>query len=313
MILVTGGGGYVGSHIVRRLVESGERVRALARDTRRVGRERRLEGIPVEIIAGDVTARDSLPAAFDGIQSVIHTVAIAIEKGGHTYEKVNYQGTVNVVHAAETAGVRRFINLSQLGADATLPYRFLASKGRAQEVVAGSGMEWTAFRPSVIWGPEDEFANTFAKLVPFSPLIYPIVGDETAKFEPIWVEDVVTCIVKAISDPSTHGREYEVGGPEILTLEEIERRTLAAVGASRALVRFPMPLLRVIVALMEALIPAPPVTRSLLELLAVSNVTEDNSLPQFVADPRPFTPEYTENYMVQFRARSTLAQFFGRS
>jgi NADH dehydrogenase len=313
VILVTGGGGYVGSHIVRRLAEGGEQVRALVRDVRRVEREGRLEGLPVEIVAGDVTVPDSLPPAFDGLESAIHTVAIAIEKGGRTYEQVNYQGTVNVVDAAQAAGVRRFINLSQLGADSTLPYRFLASKGRAQEYVAGSSMEWTAFRPSVIWGPEDEFANTFAKLIPFSPLIYPIVGDETSRFQPIWVEDAVTCMLKALSDPTTRGREYELGGPEILTLEEIERRTLAAMGAGRAMVRFPMPLLRVIVALMETLLPTPPVTRSLLELLAVSNVTQENALTQFVANPRRFTPENTANYMVQFRARSTLAQFLGRS
>ena len=313
MILVTGGGGYVGSHIVRRLAESGEQVRALVRDRRRVEREGRLEGLPIEIFAGDVTVRNSLPPAFEGVQSVIHTVAIAIEKGGRTYEQVNYLGTVNIVEAARAAEVRRFINLSQLGADSTLPYRFLASKGRAQEYVAGAGMDWTAFRPSVIWGPEDEFANTFAKLIPFSPLIYPIVGDNTSRFQPIWVEDVVTCILKVLSDPSTYGREVELGGPEILTLEEIERRTLAAVGASRAMVRFPMPLLRVIVAFMEALLPAPPVTRSLLELLAVSNVTEENALAHFVANPRPFTPENIADYMAQFRARSTLAQFFERS
>ncbi len=313
MILVTGGGGYVGSHVVRRLAEGGEQVRALVRDVRRVEREGRLEGLPVEIVAGDVTIPDSLAPAFAGVESVIHTVAIAIEKGGSTYDQVNYQGTVNVVDASRAAGVRRFINLSQLGADSTLPYRFLASKGRAQEYVAGASLAWTAFRPSVIWGAEDEFANTFAKLVPFSPLIYPIVGDESSRFEPIWVEDTVTCMLKALRDPTTYGREYELGGPEILTLEEIERRTLAAVGASRAMVRIPMPLLRVIVALMEALLPAPPVTSSLLELLAVSNVTQENALAQFVANPKRFTPENAANYMARFRARSTLAQFFGRS
>jgi NADH dehydrogenase len=272
-----------------------------------------LEGIPVEIVAGDVTNPFTLADAFQGAQAIIHTVAIAIEKGGWTYEEVNYQGTVNVVDAARSAGVARFINLSQLGADAKLPYRFLASKGRAQEYVASSGLEWTAFRPSVVWGPEDEFANTFAKLIPFSPLIYPIVGDATSQFEPVWVEDVVTSIAMALPDPTTHQREYELGGPEILTLEEIERRTLAAVGASRVMLRFPIPLLRVIVVLMEKLLPAPPVTRSLLELLAVSNVTESNTLSRFVTDPRPFTPENTASYMAEFRARATLAQFFGRS
>lgn len=313
MILVTGGGGYVGSHIARRLVESGESVRALVRDPRRVEREGRLQGLRIEVATGDVTVPESLYPAFEGVKSVIHTVAIAIEKRGMTYEEVNYQGTVNVVDAAEAGSVRRFINMSQLGADPALPYRFLASKGRAQDYVSQSGLDWTAFRPSVIWGPEDEFANTFAKLVPFSPIIYPIIGDSSSTFQPIWVEDVVTSFIKALQDKSTYGVEYELGGPEILTLEEIERRTLNAVGARRAMIRFPMPIIQMIVQLMETLLPAPAVTRSLLELLAVSNVTGNNSLSQFVSSPRPFTSENAAVYMTQFKARTTLAQFLGRS
>ena len=312
MILVTGASGYVGSHIVRGLAETGQPVRALVRNRGLAMKEARLAGLAVEWFEGNVTRPETLGPALAGATAVIHTVAIAIEKGGRTYEKVNYQGTVSVVEAAKAAGVRRFINISQLGADSRLPYRFLASKGRAQEYVAASGLEWTAFRPSVIWGPEDEFANTFARLVPFSPLIYPIVGDENARFQPVWVEDVADCVVKALGDPSTVGKEYELGGPEVLTLEEIERRTLKAVGARRWMVRFPMPLLRMVVSLMEALLPAPPVTRSLLELLAVSNVTTANAILQFVPDPRPFTAENVAPYMRQFRMGQTLAQFLGK-
>ena len=177
MIVVTGASGYVGSHIVKRLVEIGRPVRALVRSRRLTEKEGRLEGLAVEWVEGDVTRPETLSLAMQGATAVIHTVAIAVEKGRHSYETINYQGTVNVVEAAKAAGLRRFINISQLGADSKLPYRFLASKGRAQEYVASSGLDWTAFRPSVIWGPEDEFANTFARLVPFSPIIYPIVGD----------------------------------------------------------------------------------------------------------------------------------------
>jgi NADH dehydrogenase len=312
MILVTGASGYVGSHIVKQLAQTGKPIRALVRNRGLAMKEARLEGFAVEWFEADVTRPETLGPTMAGATAVIHTVAIAIEKGGRTYEKVNYQGTVSVVEAAKAAGVRRFINISQLGADSRLPYRFLASKGRAQEYVAASGLEWTAFRPSVIWGPEDEFANTFARLVPFSPLVYPIVGDENAKFQPVWVEDVADCVVKALDNPNTVGKEYELGGPEVLTLEEIERRTLKAVGARRLMVRFPMPLLRMVVSLMEALLPAPPVTHSLLELLAVSNVTTANAILQFVPNPRPFTAENVAPYMQQFRMGQTLAQFLGR-
>jgi uncharacterized protein YbjT (DUF2867 family) len=164
----------------------------------------------------------------------------------------------------------------------------------------------------VVWGPEDEFANTFARLVPITPLIFPIVGGKDARFEPVWVEDVVTCFEKALDDEETIGKEYELGGPEILTLEEIERRTLRAMEARRLMVRFPMPVLRVVVSLMERLLPNPPVTRSLLELLAVSNVTQNNAISRFVQYPRPFTVENIAPYMREFRVRETLKQFMGK-
>jgi NADH dehydrogenase len=284
----------------------------MIRSRRQTAEEGRLAGVDVEMVEADVTRPETLAGALAGARAVIHTVAIAIEKGGRTYESINYQGTVNVVAAAKAAGVPRFINMSQLGAASSLPYRFLASKGRAQEHVAASGLAWTAFRPSVIWGPEDEFANTFARLAPITPLIFPIIGDENARFQPVWVEDVVTCFARALDDEATIGKEFELGGPEVLTLAEIERRTLKAIGARRWMVRFPMPLLRVIVTLMEKLLPNPPVTRSLLELLAVENVPADNAIRLFIPTPRPFTPENIAPYMRAFRVRDTLAQYLGR-
>jgi uncharacterized protein YbjT (DUF2867 family) len=312
LTVVTGGAGYLGSHIIKRLAEMGSPVRALVRSRQRAEKEGRLKGLAIEWAEGDVTRPDTLGPALQGATAAIHTVAIAVEKGARKYETVNYHGTVNMVNAAKAAGVQRFINVSQLGADPKLPYRFLASKGRAQEYVAASELDWTAFRPAVIWGPEDEFANTFARLVPLTPIIFPIVGDQNSKFQPVWVEDVATCIVKALDDAGTTRKEYELGGPEVLTLEDIERRTLNAIGARRLMLHFPMPLLRVVVTLMETLLPAPPVTRSLLELLAVSNVTTANAINQFVANPRPFIAENVSTYMRQFRVSQTLALFLGR-
>ncbi len=312
MILLTGASGYVGSHIAEKLVAAGRPVRAMVHNVERARAEGRLGGLEVEWVQADVTRPESLEAAVAGVDTVVHTVAIAIEKGGRTYEEINYQGTVNIVEAAKKAGAHRFINMSQLGAAPDLPYRFLASKGKAQAYVAASGLAWSALRPSVIWGPEDEFANTFAKLVPLSPIIYPIVGDENALFQSIWVGDVASVVLRMLEDDSTIGTEYELGGPDILTLEEIERRTLKAIGARRVMVRFPMPLLRVVVGLMESLLPNPPVTHSLLELLAVPNTTENNRIYEFVEDPRPFTVENIAPYMNKFTVRETLAQFLGR-
>ncbi len=312
MILVTGASGYLGSHITRRLAEAGQAVRALVRSRAWAEAEGRLAGLNVEWVEGDVTRPETLRDAVQGAEAVIHTVAIAIEKGGRRYEDINYQGTVNVVDAAKAAGVKRFIHISQLGADSKLPYRFLASKGKAQEHVAASGLAWTALRPSVMWGPEDEFANSFARLIPLTPIFFPIIGDGQARFQPVWVEDVVTAVVKSLDDASTIGQAFDVGGPEVLTILDIERRTLKALGAGRVMIPFPIPLLRIPVMLMGLVFPAPPVTTSLLDLLKVDNTVKDNALGRFVAQPRPFTAENAAPYMRRFTLGNTLRQFFGQ-
>ena len=312
MVVVTGASGYLGSHITRLLVQAGYPVRAMVRNRLTAQKEGRLAGLEVEWLEADVTRPDTLTPAVKGATAIVHTVAIAIEKGGRTYEQVNYQGTVNLVDAMKTAGVNRLIYISQLGADANLPFRFLASKGKAQNYVSASGLDWTAFQPSVIWGPEDEFANSFARLIPLTPFIFPIVGDETARFQPVWVDDVASSVLKTLDDKATVGMIYQLGGPEVLVLGEIERRTMNALGSRRWFIRFPMPLLKVFVALMEMLLPNPPVTHSLLELLAVSNVTTQNAIKQFVSQPRPFTAENASVYMRKFRIKDTLAQYMGR-
>lgn len=308
MIVVTGGTGFLGSHIVRSLHKKRIPVRVLVRNIDRVKEEGRLDGLNPAYIEGDVTQPETLSNIFQDASAVIHTVAIAVEKGNLSYEEVNTKGTANILEASELSGVSRFINISQLGADSQLPYRFLASKGKAQELVVKSKLNWTTFKPSVIWGPEDEFANTFARLVKITPLFFPII-DKNTKFQPVWVEDVAEAVVRSLDDQSTNKKELELGGPEILSLYEIERRTLEAVGANRIFVPFPKSLLKIIVRVMENLLPSPPVTSSLLELLSVDNVTKSNAIDRFVSDPKRFIPEFTADYMKKFTVSGTIRTY----
>ena len=308
-ILVTGAAGYLGNQTVKKLVAQGRPVRALAR--RRAKAALRLADVAgqIEIVEGDVTRPESLAPAMRDVSAVIHFVAIAMEKGGQTYESVNYQGTVNVLQAAEAAGVRRFINMSQNGASSALPYRFLASKGRAQEYVAASDMKWTALRPSAIFGPQDEFFNSFARLLTITPLIFPLIGGGKAEFQPVSVHDVVEAVVRCLDDAGTIGAELALGGPEELTLGEIERRVMAALGARRLLVPVPVALLRPAVRVMQALLPGSPVSTSLLDLLAVPNTVPDNALvKRFGMKPIPFAGEHIQ-YLNDNTLGDTLAKF----
>lgn len=313
MILVTGASGYVGNNMVRRLVALGKPVRAMVGNPDKA--LKRLADIEskIEIVKGDVTRPETLTEWMKDVDVVIHLVAIAIEKGKRTYEAINTQGTVNVLEAAKAAGVKRFLNMCQAGATPDHFSRFLRSKGLAQDFVAKSGLNWTAFRPSVIWGPQDEFANVQARLIQMTPIIFPVVGDGKAKFQPVYVGDVVEAFVRSIDDSTTYGQEYELGGPEVLEYQEIVKRVLKALETSRALIKIPVPLLRPAVIGMQTFLPAPPVSTTLLELLAVPNVVQDNALiSKFGIQPRAFSPENL-TYMKDFNIGTTLGKFFGRA
>jgi NADH dehydrogenase len=291
-ILVTGAAGFVGNNTVRRLVAEGKPVRAMVRDTDKAAKRLGALRDKIEIVKGDVTNRESLPPLMRDVTAIVHTVAIALERGAATYEEVNYQGTINLVDAAEREGVRRFINVSQNGASPDHFSRFLRSKGRAQEYVATSKLEWTAVRPSAIFGPQDEFFNSLARLIRLTPLVFPNIGGGKAQFQPVSIDDVVEAIVRSLGDEKTIGREFELGGPEVLTLEEIEKRILKAMDTGRALVPAPASLLKLPVTVMQATLPGSPVNTTLLELLKVPNVVQENALiTYFKIAPKPFSGE----------------------
>jgi NADH dehydrogenase len=309
-ILVTGAAGFMGNNIARKLVAQGKPVRALVRTKAKADKRLGDLASSIEIAEGDVTDRDSLMRATEGVEAVIHNVAIAMEKGGQTYEEINYQGTVNVLDAAEANGATRFINMSQNGASADHFSRFLRSKGRAQAYVAGSNLQWTALRPSAIFGPQDEFFNTFARLAHLSPFVYPLIDGGTAQFQPVSVYDVTEATVRSLDDDSTIGKELALGGPEVLTLGEIEGRILDAMGEKRALIPAPAGLLYPGVWLMQRLLPGSPVSTTLLELLKAPNVVPDNDLVNhFGIDPIPFKGAHIE-YLRETSAGQALNKFF---
>lgn len=309
-ILVTGAAGFLGNNVVRRLAEQGKPVRAMVRNVDKA--QKRLADVKdkIEIVQGDVADREGLKTLMRDVSTVIHLVAIALEKGGQTYEAVNYQGTVNVVDAAKAAVVPRFIYMSQNGADPNHFSRFLRSKGRAQEYVASSGLQWTALRPSVIFGTQDEFFNSIARMVRLTPLVFPNIGGGTAQFQPVSVHDVAEATVRCVDNDDTIGKAFPLGGPEVLTLKEIEQRILKAMGTNRILIPGPTWLLKPAVFVMEKVLPGSPVSTTLLELLKVPNIVSDNALVSyFNMQPRAFAGEHIA-YLKNVTAREAIKRIF---
>jgi uncharacterized protein YbjT (DUF2867 family) len=309
-ILVTGAAGYLGNNVVRRLVEQGKPVRAMVRNVDKANKRLADVKDKIEIVQGDVTDREGLKRVMHDVSAVIHLVAIALEKGDQTYEEVIYQGTINVVDAAESAGVTRFINMSQNSAAADHWSRFLRSKGRAQAYVASRGLQWTALKPSSIFGPQDEFFNSIARLVRLTPIVFPNIGGGKAEFQPVSVYDVVEAAVRSLDDNGTIGKEFELGGPEVLTMKEIEKRIFKAMETNRLLVPGPAWLLKPAVFVMEKTLPGAPVNMTLLELLKVPNVVTDNALVSyFNMEPRPFAGENIA-YLKKVTAGEALNKIF---
>jgi uncharacterized protein YbjT (DUF2867 family) len=309
-VLVTGAAGFVGAHVCRQLTARGARVRGLVRSA--VKAAERLAPLSVELHVGDVRDATAMQRAMHGCDSIVHLAAIAIERRGQTYEEVNARGTERVLAAMQATGVRRLIHMSQNGASSTLPYRFLRSKGLADDAVRASGVQWTILRPSVIFGPEDEFVNVLARLVRLSPLVYPLPGGGKARFQPIAVDDVAQVVAASLADIDTIGRAYALGGPAQLTLRQMVERVLVAMGAKRFLVPLPTALLRPVIALAQRILPSPPVTTELLDLLKIDNVIEGNALRDaFAMVPTPFAPEELV-YLEGITTREALRSLLGR-
>lgn len=278
MILVTGANGYVGGFTLKQLQASAaklgnEKVLGLVRDENRAARVRSAGAEPV---FGDVTDIESLHKAMQGVDKVIHLAAVNRDKGDSTMERVNAQGTINVVEAAKKAGVKHIINLVGLGADSKRPYPLANTQGRGVEAIIASGISYTILEASVIFGPGDEFINTLAGLARIPPFMV-VPGDGKSKFQPIAVQDVANAVVQSLWRPEAINKRLQICGSDVITLEGIIDAIMAEMKVSRAKVHMPVGVLKMGVGVMDATLPKPPVTPSLLAQLGVDNIATDNA------------------------------------
>ncbi len=277
--VVLGGSGFVGRALVARLLARGDRVRVLSRNAEAATR------IPAggEPLIGDVFDVDFLRNAFDGADAVINLVGILNERGddGRGFHRVYVELAETILAAMRATGVRRLLQMSALHAgDGDSHY--LKARGEAEALVRASALDWTLFRPSVIAGPGDGLFCRFAQLLRFAPALP--IGRADARFQPVWIGDVVDAFLRALDDDTTVAGSYDLVGPEVMTLAEIVRLTARTKGWTRFVVPLPDVFGRVQAEVGEHL-PGKPISRDNWRSLQRDSTSDDNGLPKLGIAP----------------------------
>ena len=277
-IFVTGATGFVGHHVIQRLLLNGHTVRCLVRKpTPSLARLAQ-----VETVQGDVTTATGLKQAVSGCDAVIHLVGIirAFPQRGITFEKLHIEATRNIITAAEEAGIDRYLHMSANGASPDCPEAYGATKWRAEELVQQSQLKWTLFRPSLILGPDGEFARMLIQQLRFLPAI-PVIGDGHYQLSPVNVDDVALGFVNALSSPQAIGKTYHCCGPDTCSYNELVDLIGQAMGRKHAFkLHHPLSMMLPITRLMERFAFFP-VTSDQISMLIRGNV----------CDPEPWTSE----------------------
>ncbi|MGE5189616.1 MAG: NAD(P)H-binding protein [Gemmatimonadota bacterium] len=243
-VLVTGGTGFLGRHVVRALVARGFLPRLLVR----AGSEERIPGdirSACRVTPGDATDAESVENAVQGTGAIVHLAGIVRECPGRgvTFERVHVTATRNLVKAARRWDIPRYVHVGALGARPGDPRAFFDSKGRGEEIVRNSGLLWTIVRPSAIFGPGDGFVDALLRVLRRSP-VAPVPGDGAVTFQPVFAGDVAAAIADAVSRRAAAGRSVDLGGPERLSLDAIVDAVGAALGRRIAKAHVPLPLVR---------------------------------------------------------------------
>ena len=277
-VLVTGGTGFVGPHVVRALAAAGHDLKLLVRDATR---SRELPGQPV---VGEMTNPVSLGTAVEGVDAVVHLVAIR-QGPDEDFKRVMEQGTRDLVESAKRAGVTRFVLMSALGTgpDTKDLVPYYHGKWEMEQAVKGSGLDHVIFRPSFVFGTEGGLLPTFRKLAKLTP-VTPIVGSGEQRIQPIWDGDVAAYFSAAVEEPAATNRTFELGGPDAVSWNELWRRLRAALGIKRRpSMHVPIRLMRANALLTERLPGNIPLTRDLLTMLEHGDnvVSNDDAVQVF--------------------------------
>jgi uncharacterized protein YbjT (DUF2867 family) len=252
LVTVFGGSGFVGRHVVRALARRGYRIRVAVRRPDLAFHLQPLGGVgQIHAVQANLRYRDSVDRAVEGADAVINLVGVLQEGGRQSFDAVQAFGARAVAQAAAAAGIGRLVQMSAIGADAGSPSVYARTKAEGEAAVFAAMPGAVVFRPSIVFGPEDQFFNRFAALARMLPVL-PLVGEAT-RFQPVFVGDVAEAVARAIGGTVTLGTTYELGGPEIKSLRQLVEYVLAVTGRKRLLVGLPFGVARFQAAAIETL------------------------------------------------------------
>ena len=280
MILVTGGTGFVGGHVVHALRQAERPVRCLVRNPRKAGR---LAALGCELFEGDMTNPVSLRGAVEGVDAVVQLVAIRQGKR-EQFQRIMVDGTRDLLKFAIEGGAKRWVHMSALGTSeeskGLVPY--YEAKWQMEQDVQRSGLPYVIFRPSFVFGRDGGILPTFRKLAKLTP-VTPIVGSGKQRIQPIWADDVAAHFERAIDLDAATNRTFEIGGPDVVTWNEFWERLKRALRMRRPSVHVPVGLMKVNALLTERLPGNVPLTRDLLKMLEHGDnvVTNDDAVQTF--------------------------------
>lgn len=310
LAVVFGGSGFVGRNVVRELAKRGWRVRAAVRRPHHAQFLRTMGAVgQVQLQQTNVRYRGSIEQALKGADAVINLVGILYQRGGQRFDAVQGGGAAAIAELSAKHGVKQFVHVSAIGADAASDSLYARSKAAGEKAVRQAMPGATVLRPSIIFGPEDQFFNKFAAMASSSPVL-PLFGGGATRFQPVYVDDVADAICAALENPKAAGRTYELGGPRVYTFKELLELMGEETGRKRILLPIPFALAAPIGMIGEAIgwvpIFSPPVTRDQIRLLKKDNIvgaSGDDSVGT-IADlgVRPASVEaIVPTYMVRFR------------
>ena len=277
VVTVFGGSGFIGRHLIGRLAKQGWIVRVAVRRPSQADFLKPLGEIgQITPLRAPIQDPIAVEAAVAGADAAINLVGILYERGKQTFAGVHARGAQTVAEAAAAAGVGHLVQVSAIGADLHGVADYARSKGAGEVAVKTAFPSATIVRPSIVFGPEDDFFNRFAAMARLSPVL-PLIGGVSTRFEPVYVGDVAQAIAKCIADPACAGKTYELGGPRIYTFKELLQLLLREIRRRRLLVPWPFALAEVQARFLE-LLPVPPLTRDQLLMLRRDNVVSEGAL-----------------------------------